>query len=509
MERQAHARECHREATLIRMRRFALILLVRLGVVLLICVCGGVARAQTSPAAPPATFGSTTTQAPITSLSVGNQNPLFGSVPTGQPTAEVLKLTPLDAIDRGLKYNLGLLLSDYATEAAQGARWRALSDLLPNLTTHTTETVQQVNLRTSLGIPLPAGFPCVAGPFSVFDTRAVLSAPLLDLKALNKARARKDDIHAAQLTYRDARDLVVLVVGAAYMQALAGDSRVKAVEAELATARRLYQRAVDMKGAGMVAGIDVLRAQVEMQSQQQRLTASRNDLAKQKLALARLIGLPISQQFLLTNDIPLTPARLMTLEEALQRAYHDRPDYQAARLALFSAQWSRKAAVAGALPSLRFDADYGIIGRTPGTSHGTFTTVTALKIPIFQGGKVKGEVLEADALLRRRRAELDDLRGRIEFEVRTAFLDMKAAWEQVEVARSSVDLAQQALTQAQDRFAAGVTSNIEVVQAQESQAASNENYINSVFGFNVSKLELARALGTAEQAVKDFLGGKP
>jgi outer membrane protein TolC len=488
------------------MRRFPHILPLRLGVALLLC--GGAALAQTSPAAPPATFGSTTTPAPVTSLSLGSQNPLFGSVPRGQPTAEVLQLTPLDAIDRGLKYNLGLLLSDYATEAARGARWRALSDLLPNLTTRTAETVQQVNLK-AMGITLPAGFPDIVGPFSVFDTRAALSAPLLDLKALNKARARKDDIRASQLTYRNARDLVVLVVGAAYMQALAGDARVKAVEAELATARRLYQRAVDMKATGIVAGIDVLRAQVEMQSEQQRLTASRNDQAKQKLALARLIGLPVGQQFTLTDDIPLTPARPLTLEEALQRAYRDRPDYQAAHLALLSAQWSRKSAAAGALPSLQFNADYGIIGRTPGSSHGTFTTVAALKIPIFQGGKVKGEVMEANALLRRRQAELDDLRGRIEFEVRTAFLDMKAAWEQVEVARSSVDLAQQALTQAQDRFAAGVTSNIEVVQAQESVAASNENYINSVFGFNVSKLEMARALGTAEQAVKDFLGGKP
>ncbi len=481
---------------------------IPVALLLIVMQWGGRALGQAVTPSAPATFGSANTQSPATLPTLDNQNPLFGSVPAGKPTAEVLKLTPLEAIDRGLKYNLGLLLSDYATETARGALWRALADLLPNLNLRTAETVQQVNL-TTLGITLPAGFPTIAGPFSVFDARATLSTPLLDLKALNTVRARNQDIQAAQMNYRNVRDLVVLVVGAAYMQALANAARVKAVEAELATAQTLHKRAVDMKGAGLVAGIDVLRAQVEMQAQQQRLTAARNDFAKQRLSLARLIGLPVGQEFVLTDDIPLTPPLPLTLEDALERAYRERPDYQAARLALRSAELLRKAAVSGAFPTLNFNADYGVIGRTPGNSHGTFTSVTALRIPIFQGGKVKGEVLQADATQRRRQSELEDLRGRIEFEVRSAFLDMKAAWEQVEVARSSVDLAQQTLTQAQDRFAAGVTSNIDVVQAQEALAASNESLINSVFGFNVAKLELARALGTAERAVKDFLGGKP
>ena len=153
-------------------------------------------------------------------------------------------------------------------------------------------------------------------------------------------------------------------------------------------------------------------------------------------------------------------------------------------------------------------ADYGLIGNHPTSSHGTFTTVAALSIPVFQGGKVRADVLQADALVQQRRSQLEDLRGRVEFEVRSAFLDLKSAADQVGVAQSSVDLATQQVTQARDRFVAGVADTIEVVQAQEALATANENYISSVFTHNLAKLSLARALGVAEEASKEFLGGK-
>lgn len=435
------------------------------------------------------------------------QNPLFGSVP-GKPTPGVLALTPMDAIDRGLKYNLGVLLSEQATESARGARWRALSDVLPTLSARVTESVQQINLA-AFGIPAPVGTGPVIGPFGVFDVRLLASGPFLDFHALNLVRARTEDVNAAQLSYQNARDLIVLVVGGTYMQALAGEARIASVEAQLKTAEWLFHQAQDMKNAGMVPGIDVLRSQVEFQIQQQRLVAARNDLAKQKLTLGRLIGLPAAQEFTLSEQIPFTPQPPITLDQALERAYRDRPDYHSAEALVRSAELNRKAAIGEALPSIRFNADYGSMGKRPTQSHSTFTTAAALQIPIFQGGKVKGDVMQADALLNRRRAELADLRGRIEFEVRTAFLDLTSAGEQVQVAKSSVDLAQQTFTQSEDRFRAGVTTTVEVVQAQEAMAATNENFINSTFAYNVAKLELARALGVAERAVKDFLGGKP
>lgn len=435
-----------------------------------------------------------------------SQNPLFGSVASGKATPEVLPLSTLDAIDRGLKYNLSLLLSEQATTAARGARYRALADVLPTLTSHVAESVQQINL-SSFGISLP-GVPAIVGPFAEFDARVFASGSFFDLHALNLLRARTEDVNAAQLELQNARDLIVLVVGGTYMQALAGEARVVSVEAQLTTAQALYRQALGMKNAGMVPGIDVLRSQVAMQVQQQRLLAARNDFAKQKLALGRIIGLPAGQEYTLADKIPVTPAPPLTLEQALERAYRDRPDYHRAQAQVRAAELTRKAAIGEALPTIKFNADYGVLGQRPSENHATYTAAAALNIPIFQGGKVKGNAMQADALIRQREATLGDLRGQIEFEVRTSFLDLQSAADQVQVAESSSKLAEDALAQSRDRFRAGVTNTVEVVQAQEALAATNENYINSTFAYNVAKLMLARSLGLAERAVKDFLGGK-
>ncbi len=457
--------------------------------------------------ATPLTTGAVGATPSATSLMEGmqaSQTPFAGSVPQGQPTPQVLPLAPLDAIDRGLKYNLGLLLAAQDTEATRGARYRALSELLPHLTAQTEEVVQQINIA-QFGFTF-GNFPLIIGPFSYFDVRADANGPLLDLHALQAFRARVRDIQAAQFDYQNARDLVVLVVGAAYMQALAGEARIESVQAQVNTSSALYQQAQDLKGAGVVAAIDVLRSQVELQVQQQRLLAAKNDFAKQKLSLARLIGLPAGQEFTV-QEIPYAPAPPLTLEQALERAFASRSDYASAREQVRSAELERKAASAESLPTIDFDANYGDLGTAPGHSHGTFATAAALRVPILQGGKVRGDVEQAEALLRQRQSQLADLRGRIEFDVRTALLDLQSASDQVQVAQSSQALAQQALAQARDRFSAGVTNNIEVIQAQEAVAVTDENYISSLFAFNVAKLSLARAVGTAEKSVRDFLEG--
>jgi len=192
----------------------------------------------------------------------------------------------------------------------------------------------------------------------------------------------------------------------------------------------------------------------------------------------------------------------------LQRAYTSRSDYQAALQQLRSAEHFRNAATAEHFPSLGFAANYGDLGVSPGNSHGTFQVSGSLNIPIFPGSKIHADVLQAEATLRQNQAQLGDLRGRIEYEVRTALLDLEAASDQVQVAQSSVDLANQTLLQARDRFAAGVTDNLEVVQAQESVAAANENYISSLYAHNLAKIELARAVGYAEEGVKRYLQSK-
>ena len=171
-----------------------------------------------------------------------------------------------------------------------------------------------------------------------------------------------------------------------------------------------------------------------------------------------------------------------------------------------AAELTKRAALARALPSVRFDGDYGVIGRTPGNSHGSFSAAVSLQVPIFQGGKVRGEVEEADALLAQRRAELEDFRSRIDAEVRSDYLDLQSAAKQNQVARETVSLADQQLAQARDRFAAGVAGSLEVTQAEEAVASANEDFINSLYSLNFSQALLARSVGVAEQKIKQVLG---
>ena len=438
--------------------------------------------------------------------SILQQNTFTGSVPEGKATPEVLPLSFADAIQRGLRQNLGVLLASENTLAVRGAKWKELSDLLPNVTTSTTEAVQQQSL-SALGFRIP-GFPRVIGPFNYLDARAYLNQSLLNFRSIERERSAEQNLRAAQHNYRDAREFVVLAVGNAYLQAIAGASRVEAAEAQVTTAQALFNKASDQQKAGVSPAIDALRAQVELQTRQQQLIVARNDFAKEKLALARVIGLPLGQQFTLSEKIPYEPLAVPTLEESLRRAYASRQDYQAALAQVRAAEFLRTAATAEYFPVLGLEADYGDIGVNPANSNGTFHVAGILNIPIFQGGKVHGDVLQAESTLRQNRSQLEDLRGRIDNEVRTTLLDLAAAADQVAVATSSVDLAQQTLAQAQDRFSAGVSDNLEVVQAQEALATANETYISSLYAHNLAKVSFARAIGYAEEGVKQYLKGK-
>jgi len=454
----------------------------------------------------PAPAGTPAPGAPSLPALPGTRNPFLGSVAEGQVTPGVLQLSVSDALDRGLQHNLGLLLSGHDTQSAQGDRWRRLSELLPDLITETSLTREQINLST-FGIPIPAGVSPVTPPFDVFDTRAFLDESV-GFDTVNRYRAANQNLRAARFTYQDARELVVLVVGASYLQALAGAARVQSAEAQYATAERLYRQAVDLRHAGVVPGLDVLRAQVEMQARQQNLLSTHNDFEKQKLQLARVIGLPLGQPFELSSKLPYEPLQELTLEHALEVAYRTRADYQASLARVRAAELEKKAAQGEALPSFGLAGDYGLIGNNPGNARSTFSIGAGLRIPVFQGGKVHGDTLRADATLRRRQDELADLRGAIELEVRNAFLDLRTAAQRVEVAQQSVELARQQLQQSQDRFAAGVTDNVEVVQAQQAVAQAEENYIASLNAHNVAKLVMAHALGVAEKETRQYLEEK-
>jgi outer membrane protein TolC len=474
------------------------------------------ARAQVSSGSPAATQASSSSDTSGTYKLEGagstggahGQNPFYGSVPEGKVTDEVLPLSIKDAMDRGLKNNLGLLLQSDNTLAARGEKWKELSALLPNLSAGINESVAQIDLAAQGFRFKTPGIPKIVGPIGIFQANAYFSQSVFDLHALDRKRGASANESAARYNYKDARELVVLVVGNAYLQTISAAARVETSEAQVETAQALYGKSVDQQNAGVIPAIDSLRARVELQSQQQQLIVARNDYAKQKLALARIVGLPPGQEFILTEKVPYAPLAQMTMEEALQRAYASRADYQAAVQQLRGAQYFRSAATAEHYPSLNVAGDYGDAGIRPGSSHGVFQVGATLSIPIFAGGRAHADTLQAEATLRQSRQQLDNLRAQIDYEIRTALLDLAAAADQVEVARSSVDLSNQTLSQARDRFAAGVADNLEVIQAQEAVAVSNETYISSLYAHNLAKLSLARALGFVEEGVKQYLQSK-
>lgn len=450
-----------------------------------------------TPAA--AQFRSSAPQLPETS-------PYMGGVPTGTRTAEPIRLTVADAIFRALDHNLGVLLAEQDTATARGERWTALSGLLPNVSAGLSESRSRRSLEV-FGFRLGPGFPRVVGPFNVFDARIYASQPVFDLSALNEASAAAHRLEASKLTYRSARDLVVLVSANLYLQALAEEARAAAARAQLESSQAIHQQALDLRQSGIIAGLDVVRAEVRMSTDRQRTTAATNDAEKAKLQLARVVGLPIGQPFTLVNEIPTVPDPSMTLEQALDQAYSMRADYLAAVERLKAAEATRRAAVTDRLPTVKVTADYGAIGLTAGTALNTFNVTGSVDVPIFDGGRQQARLATADAELKRQQAEVADMKANIYYDVRTAFLDLQATQEELQTATRGRDLASQQLQQSRDRFAAGVANNIEVVQAQEAVALATEQYISALYGFNIAKAVLAQSIGTAEEAVRKYLGG--
>jgi len=430
-----------------------------------------------------------------------------GSVPLGTATAEPMALSLKEALDRGLKQNLGAVLTGYGIGGARGQRWQDLANLLPNVRAQVSENASQVNIAATFGFRFP-GFPTIIGPFGYFASGFSLDQTLFSLSRINQARSGGAALDAAKYSYDDARDIIVLGVGNAYLLCVAGAARVDTAVAQQATAQALYDLASDQFKAGLAPAIDVLRAQTELQSRKQQTIVARNDYAKELLQLGRVIGLPPGQQVTLTDKALYGPEPSLTVQTALDQAYATRSDYKSARATMRAAELAQRAARSEYLPNIGFTGDYGIAGVTPNATHGVYNASVRLNVPVFEGNRVHGDVLVAQAAFNQAKAQFDNLRGQIDYDVRAAFLDLESAKERVGVARINKDLADQTLEQSQDRFRAGVTNNVEVVQAQDQVAAANESLISSLYSYDLARITLARAIGNAEMGVAEYLKGK-
>ena len=302
--------------------------------------------------------------------------------------------------------------------------------------------------------------------------------------------------------------MVVLAVCGAYLQVIATEERVKSAHAQLDTATALFQQTQQKRSVGLAPQIDVDRSEVEKLTQQQRVISLENEVAKQKIILARMTGLPPSDEYDLTDDVPFLAAPDLSFDDALKQAFEHRADIKAAEAQIRAAEHALAAARDERLPSLSVNGNYGVLGTNPAQAHMTFQAAATLNIPIWQGGRTEGDIKQAKASLAQRRAELEDPKSQVESDVRNAFLDLRAATSQVEVAQRNLQVTRETLDLTRQRFDAGVTDNVEVVQAQESLTSAELDVINSVFAHNVAKLSLARSIASASDSLQQFLSLK-
>lgn len=429
-----------------------------------------------------------------------------GSIVRDKATDGTLQLTLDDAMQRGLRNNLGLVLQTSNEKSANGQRLQQLQELLPTVKGSASIEVQQINLA-AYGLKFP-GLNPIIGPFQVVDFRAYLTQKLVDLQSLENYISSKHNFEAAKLNAQDARDLVVLTVGNAYLLCIADAARIESVKADMATSKVSLDQASANHEAGTSPRLDVLRAQVDYQNEEQNLIATTNQLAKDKLALARAIGLPLEQKYELSDTEPFNALDTPDPEAAFQQALKQRKDLAAMAEQLKAAQAGKKAAFDSQLPSASFSGDYGDMGTTPSHSHGTFTATGQVSAPILQIAKTRGQEEVAGAQFDQTQAQLSDQVQQVNADVRDAILDIQSSAKLVEATKSNVDLAHEALSEAQQRFKAGVEDSLPVSQALSADEQANDQYISALYQHNVAKLSLARALGVASTNYRDYLGGK-
>ena len=428
-----------------------------------------------------------------------------GSVATDKPSADTLQLTLEEAVQRGLKTNLGLLLSNTQVANSRGQRLQDLQALLPSIDGNIKEAFVQSDLAAQ-GLKIP-GFPTIIGPFGYTDIRANLTWTVFSLNSLKTYMASRHNFQAAQLSAEDARQLVILTVGNAYLKVLADQAQIESTEQQVSTSKVSLDQATSNHSAGTAPRLDELRAQVDYQSLQQQLIVAKNAKEKDKLALARTIGLPLGQSFEVADKAPYSAFDQPDVQQAIKQALANRKDRQASVEATKGDEEARKAATYDRLPTIKAEADYGDIGVNVRHSHGTGDATGTIMIPIFKEAQYRGEAQVAQSQLDQQRFQQSDLDAQIEADVRDALLDIASSQQQVEVAHSNVQLSAEVLSEAQDRYKAGVSDNLAVSDAQQTVAQADSQYVNSLYQHNVAKLNLARAMGVA-QNYKDYLGGK-
>jgi outer membrane protein TolC len=465
---------------------------------LALVLCGPLAEAQ--PADLP--------QAPVPNLPK-----LPGGVVVEWATPGALPLSLDDAIARGEKYNLQMLLVIQNERMVRGQVLTVENNLLPSLTAKAAVEAQQIDLAAlgfkpsslaAFGID-PATFPTIT-KVNTASAQISVNQQLFNLPAYYLYRSAQKAASAANFSTLNVQGGVTLGVGTQYLLALADASQIENARALEKADEVAYEQAKASHDAGVGTNLDMLRARVQLQTQQQAVINDENAFAKDKIAMNRMIGLPADQELTLTDTAPYAQFAELPLADAMRLAFQRRKDLLSLQAQLEVATRTNKAVRTERLPTLAFDGYYGVLGEIGGLYHGVFAATGKVSVPVFQEGQLRGEHEVAEAQVTALRQQIESLRVSIEWQIRAAMLDVQSSNELVKVAKSNVDLATEEVQDASDRFKAGVDDNLPVVQAQAVLAAAQSRLVQTLYQYNQSKLSLARNTGVVESQYKVYLG---
>jgi outer membrane protein TolC len=432
-------------------------------------------------------------------------NPFLGSVPEERLQPGSRSISLIQGVQLALRSNLGVIDTQLQDTSQRAARQRALSELLPHLYATASQSYALVSTIPSGGRQL--ALPYIVGPLSYQTVNVELSQNVFDAAATLQLQSATRESQASAMRNLDSRNVVVLAAASAYIAITATESGVRADSAALLSAQTLETLMRDRVDRNVSPQIDFIRAAVAERTTEQRLSLAQIQLAKDKLALTRIVGLSLGQQFTLSTELRYQEAPEEDLDQLLVVARANRDDLKAAARTQDAANSAVKAASARRLPTVSVLADFGGTGITPAHGYNTYDVVGTIRMPLFTGGEIAADVMDARATRARRTAEYRDLDARVEYDVRSAYLDLQGARISVSVASQNLDLAKEGLKEAQDRFDVGLANALELMQAQQAIAEAENNYISSLYAHNLAKLMLIRSTGTAERDLQAYMGG--
>jgi outer membrane protein len=408
-----------------------------------------------------------------------------------------LSLALKQAVQMALHENPEVQIAVLSFAESKESRTLARSSLLPQASFRTGELVERENVEALFGKTFP-GVSHHIGPFQNFQAGPGFSFPLLDLTAYRRWQSASHEVRASEHDSQNVREQTVLLVVSQYLGSLQASANVTAAQSRVQLSQALYEQAADLQAHGVGTGLDTLRAQVELENEQQRLIEAQTQFKTSLYGLARLLNVDPSQPIELTDQLSFFETPPFQGDTTLNQAYAERPEMLAVDEREREEEITRKQAHEERLPTIGVNGTWAYVGLSAETVIPTYNYSATLNVPLITSGRIHADIAKADLELKKISQQRQDLQNQIALEVKTAIAQLDAARHEVDVANQGVKLAQEEVNQARDRFAAGVANNIEVITAQDELERANDNQISALYSYNQSRADLARATGHIE-----------